>query len=79
MMFCIQEQGNCCYEFNFPLRYFTGLCVCVCFKKSAIKVSNSLTWGFPGDPVAKNRLPMQEKWVPSLMGEDHEYWGAANP
>ena len=56
------------------------VCVCVCvFKKSAIKASSSLTWGFPGDPVAKNRLPMQEKWVPSLMGEDHEYWGAANP
>ena len=55
-----------------------GFCLFV-FKKSAIRVSNSLTWGFPGVPVAKNRLPMQEKWVRSLMGEDHEYWGATNP
>lgn len=40
-----------------------GFFLFVFFKKSAIRVSNSLTWGFPGDPVAKNRLRMQEKWV----------------
>ena len=31
---------------------------------------NDTNWGFPGGSVVKNRLPVQETWVRSLIRED---------
>ena len=35
--------------------------------------------GFPGGPVDRNLLPMQETWVQSLVWKDPMWLGASKP
>ena len=70
-----------CHVLSLCFKYFlTSLrLLCMCLRPFLLYLRTFLVSDFPGAPVIKNCLPMQEAWVRSLIQEDSTCCGATKP